>query len=376
MQDPTARSSHESTGEDTIEASALCLSGGGYRAMLFHTGTIWRLYETGVLESLACISSVSGGSITATVLALAWGDLSFAPGQVRTELVPRVVNPIRDLASHTLDIPAILTGALLPGPISNRIARSYRKRLFGRHTLQDLPDQPRFVINATNVQSGSLWSFQKSLMRDDRVGEVPHPELLLADTVAASTAFPPFLSPKILRLNPKTYRKASGSDLNFEPYTNRVMLSDGGVYDNLGLEVVQRFRTVLVSNAGGQMAAEARPAKNWIGHAVRVSSVVENQVRSLRKERLLDEYIGQQRSGAYWSIRGDIRDYPVDDALPCPYDRTLRLAETRTRLKRLPGFKQEQLINWGYAICDAAIRRFLDPALPPPRQFPYPDAGV
>jgi hypothetical protein len=28
----------------------LCLSGGGYRAMLFHVGGLWRLYESGMLK--------------------------------------------------------------------------------------------------------------------------------------------------------------------------------------------------------------------------------------------------------------------------------------------------------------------------------------
>ena len=49
---------------------ALCLSGGGYRAMVFHIGVLWRLYETGLLHDIKRISSVSGGSITAGVLAL------------------------------------------------------------------------------------------------------------------------------------------------------------------------------------------------------------------------------------------------------------------------------------------------------------------
>ena len=51
--------------------SALCLSGGRYRAMVFHIGVVWRLYETGLLQNIKRISSVSGGSITAGQLALA-----------------------------------------------------------------------------------------------------------------------------------------------------------------------------------------------------------------------------------------------------------------------------------------------------------------
>jgi len=56
---------------------ALCLSGGGYRAMLFHLGAVWRLNELGYLDpaKLKRVSSVSGGSLTAGVLALHWKAL-------------------------------------------------------------------------------------------------------------------------------------------------------------------------------------------------------------------------------------------------------------------------------------------------------------
>jgi NTE family protein len=37
---------------------------------------------------------------------------------------------------------------------------------------------------------------------------------------------------------------------------------------------------------------------------------------------------------------------------------------------------QERLINWGYAVCDAALRKHVDPALTKPKNFPYPQAGV
>ena len=51
---------------------ALCLSGGGYRAMVFHAGALQQLNELGYLPRLDFVSSVSGGSLAAGVLALAW----------------------------------------------------------------------------------------------------------------------------------------------------------------------------------------------------------------------------------------------------------------------------------------------------------------
>ena len=80
---------------------AFCLSGGGYRAMLFHLGALWRLYETRLLENIQRISSVSGGSITAGVLGQNWHRLSFDPAGQKGEFIPKVVEPIRSRPGKT-----------------------------------------------------------------------------------------------------------------------------------------------------------------------------------------------------------------------------------------------------------------------------------
>jgi len=357
-------------------AVGLCLSGGGYRAMVFHLGALWRLYEAGLIKDLARISSVSGGSITAGVLALKWNRLSFDPAKVREDFVSEVVAPVRALAEETIDAEAIIIGIPFPGRISDRIAAAYEKHLFAKATLQDIPDQPRFVINATNVQSGALWRFMKPYMRDWRVGEVKSPKVRLALAVAASSAFPPVLSPAELSLDPNDFTPNSG-ELQRKPFTSKVILTDGGVYDNLGLETVwKRYKTVLVSDAGGQMQPEEEPKSDWARHSYRVLNLIDNQVRSLRKRQLIDSYKAGDREGAYWGIRTDIANYDLADALPCPFDRTTELADTPTRLKRMDDGLQERLINWGYAVCDAALRKHVAPGIAKPKGFPYPERGV
>ena len=357
---------------------ALCLSGGGYRAMVFHVGALWRLNEVGFLSRIDRISSVSGGSITAGVLGMNWSGLDFDRAGVAVQFEECVVAPIRRVAGKTIDAWAILGGILLPWvSIGDRVVANYRRYLFGGKTLQDLPDAPRFVINATNVQSGSLWRFMKPYMRDYRVGEVRNPTILLATAVAASSAFPPVLSPVRLKLKSGQFVKNSGTDLQREPFTSRVVLADGGVYDNLGLETAwKRYQTVLVSDAGAKMEAEARPEADWGRHSLRVLDIIDNQVRSLRKRQLIDSYRSGERLGAYWGIRTDIANYRLKIVLPCPVARTSELAAVPTRLARLDQTLQERLINWGYAVADAAIRAHLDPAIPTPAGFPYPASGV
>lgn len=370
---------------------ALCLSGGGYRAMLFHLGALWRLNELGYLKKLDRVSSVSGGSIAAALLGFKWAKLSFDEQGIGQRFTAEVVEPLRRLANTAIDIEAIIGGILLPGSISDKVIQAYREHLFGSATLQDLPDWPRFVINATNVQSGALWRFMKPYMRDYRVGEVKNPQVELAVAVAASTAFPPFLSPVQLKLPASDFTPNSGLDLQSPPFTTGVFLTDGGVYDNLALETAwKRYDTILVSDAGGHIGAEAEPKLDWARHTYRVLEMIDNQVRALRKRQVIESFklsermvttgIGLDnellrltaRKGAYWGIRSDITHYELADALACPVGQTTQLAAVATRLKALEPDLQTRLINWGYAICDAALRKHLEPRLPAPGGFPYP----
>jgi NTE family protein len=359
---------------------ALCLSGGGYRAMIFHVGALWRLNEAGYLPRLARVSSVSGGSITAGLLGLKWARLAFDGAGIAHGFGAEVVEPLRALAGRTIDAGAIVTGVLLPGvSVADRVESAYTKHLFGDATLQALPDSPRFVLNATNVQTGVLWRFSKPYMADYRVGRVLHPTLPLARAVAASSAFPPVLSPVDLELHAGDWETppVKGADLAREPYTTDVVLSDGGVYDNLGLETAwKRYDTILVSDAGGALQPEPEPERDWARHVVRILEIIDNQVRSLRKRQLITAYLRGDRKGAYWGIRSDIADYRLADAMPCPSDRTSALAAVPTRLARMEPEQQERLINWGYAICDAALRRHVDPAIARSAGFPYPAMGV
>ncbi len=255
------------------EGIALCLSGGGYRAMLFHLGALTRLNEWGYLKRLARISSVSGGSIAAAMLGLEWNRLAFDETGKALDFDAKIVQPIRGLASKTIDEGSIFSGILLPGSIADRVADAYRKYLFGDATLQDLPnDPPRFVINATNVQTGALFRFSRPYAADYRVGRILNPKIDLAVAVAASSAFPPLLSPMRIELDRSAWAPPSGQaseDLHREPYLTDVVLSDGGVYDNLGLETAwKKYKTILVSNGGGKMQPEPDPESDWARHAL------------------------------------------------------------------------------------------------------------
>jgi hypothetical protein len=68
--------------------------------------------------------------------------------------------------------------------------------------LQQLPEPepgktPRFVFYATNLQSGASVRLGRNYLADYKVGRIDKPNFALAKVVAASSAFPPALSPEI-----------------------------------------------------------------------------------------------------------------------------------------------------------------------------------
>ena len=129
-----------------VDGVGLCLSGGGYRAMLFHTGLLIRLNEAAILPTIDRVSAVSGGSIAAGVLAANWENL-VVDGGVARNFDELVVNPLRRVANSRIDVGAVLSGIALPFvSISDRVGKKLDNMLFHGVTLQDLPDEPRLHL--------------------------------------------------------------------------------------------------------------------------------------------------------------------------------------------------------------------------------------
>jgi len=366
---------------------SICLSGGGYRAMLFHTGALWRLHQTGLLAKIGIFSSVSGGSITNGWLALKWAELIRPGASFENIFVPG----IRELAHTTIDVWAVL-GGIWTGSIAAKVAAAYDRVLFKGATLHDLPERPLFVYDSSNLQTGALWRFTRDYMGDYKVGYVLTPDLPLSVAVGASSAFPPVLSPVILRPPVDRYDPKYPTKLTDPAYRARVVLSDGGVYDNLGLEpIIKRARTVLVSDGGSPFKTTPKPSGFWPLQFVRVLFCEDNQVRGLRKRDLMDRYklhaalaqagfpiwttpdtAALARKGTYWGITTEVANYPTTGGLDCPPGATYRLATLSTRLANTSDRDQENLINWGYAVCDYAIRAYVDKSITAATKWPYP----
>ncbi len=362
--------------KDVVSGRALCLSGGGYRAVGFHVGALWRLDELGLLPTLDRVSTVSGGSIVGALLGLRWSGLRFVGG-VSTNLRSLVLEPLLALTDHTLDAPNV-GWALLPGAsIAERMEQAWRRHLVGDATLADLPadgDGPRFVLNATSLQTGGLVRLARPYVADHALGRAVVPELPLARAVAASSAFPPVLSP--IRLDLGGARWLDPAPPGLDPRLRASLaLADGGVYDNLGLEAAWKYRSLLVVDAGGRLAPDVDPGTDWARQALRVLEVTDHQVRNLRKRTLLDALVRGERDGAYVGIRTPLARYPVADPHPASEAGAGALAELPTRLRRMDPLVRKRLVNWGYAAADASLRSFVTPGAAR-GALPFPEAPI
>ncbi|MDX2220840.1 MAG: patatin-like phospholipase family protein, partial [Burkholderiales bacterium] len=342
----------------------IALSGGGFRATLFGLGSLWYLSDARLLGRLDRVCSVSGGSILAGVLAHQWKSLKFEDGKAvnfQTEIVERVLR----FCSQTIDWQAGGLGILNPfKSAGDYLAGRYSKDLFGNARLSDLPTRsqggaPLFVIYATNLQTGRSFRFTQDYVADYYLGTNSALNPTLALAVAASSAFPPIFSPISIRAHPTDWQNPDwrGSEGDLKAIQTDLELGDGGIYDNLGLESL-REDVALVSDAGAPFQPKLHIQPNYVSQLARVRDILIDQTRALRKRELLDSFKQRRRNGTYWGITTSINDYPALNKLLIDSDVTRAHSKIDTRLSSLPRKTQCQLVNWGYALADAAVRSY------------------
>jgi NTE family protein len=371
--------------EGEPEEYGLALSGGGIRATLFHYGALIRIDELGHLREIDRVAGVSGGAIAAGLLASVWDGLDWDDGRatnLRQRLEPRVMR----LASLPLDVPIVLLG-MLPLVSPSRLLAFVLDRLFFHGLrLDQIPQRrgvrPRFVFNATDLATGTLFRFSEPYMGTYRVGLVEHPKVSVATAVAASASFPPFVSPLNLDMDPAAVVDPGGADLHrIEPLRRRAALVDGGAYDNLALEpITDRCHRYLVSDAGGNLSIQPPTWKWWFWslQVLRTLEVAVSQDRALRRSAL---YVTRREHPyALWRTltdpvdrqqRGDrnvTTPFPIHDGWP------RYLATRSTRLWPFPKRDRRWLVNWGYVTSDVMLRSWIWPGGPPPERLPFEDA--
>ncbi len=353
---------------------ALCLTGGGYRAALFHLGALRRLHELGILTKLTTISSVSGGSIIAAHFAQCIVKAQAAGISLDAiDFEAWVAAPFRRFTSTDIRTWPLLKRFLLPwnwpqrSTQVNQLATTYQQRLTDIK-LRNLPHSPNFVFCATELGCGVNWVFERTRMGQYLLGyQSPPPDWPVARAVAASSCFPPLFDPMSLGLMPS---RLAGGRLEQGELRSRLVasarLSDGGVYDNLGLEPVwDTHAIVLVSDGGVPFRLE--PASTILQQWKRYFGIASNQVSALRKRWLIANFEAGLMDGTYWGIGSAVSRYGRDS---CPgYSKALAqdvISRIRTDLDVFSEAEACVLENHGYSLTDTAIQSHIASLQQPP----------
>jgi NTE family protein len=231
---------------------ALALSGGGSRAIAFHLGCLRALADRGVLERVSVISAVSGGSFIAALYAYTTGSFDefdkFVQGVLRTGLQRAAVGHLfspklvaRVAATNLISWPVAAIARLVRAepPFRRWASRTDALELaladhFGDRELSQVA-RPNLnvVFNACELRTGTAFRFGNQRSGNWRFGELPGNRVALAHAVACSAAYP-----MLLPAFDRQYTFQKGSETKVE----RVIITDGGIYDNLGINCLEPGR--------------------------------------------------------------------------------------------------------------------------------------
>jgi len=347
----------------TDKKIGLALSGGGYRAAVFHLGMLSYMAENNLLEKVAHISTVSGGSI-AMGLIYRFNSFKWPTSKEYLENVHEEV--ITFLQKHSL-LEDNMTTTLVKSAATNGLLALNKKmlrRLQGKtwgldKDIQELDDHPKWTINATTGDTGKSWRFDKEKMGDHVIGYMKNPNISLAKTISASAGFPVVIGPLRLMLNKygyKTKEKYDPGEKSFPRET--VTLYDGGLYDNLGTEVFfDRNATrlsksvdfLVVSDASKPFDMKKDMFTLWqFGKFNQISDISTEQIRSLRLRMFRNLAYRKDEPDLGLHIGIGQTELDMEDEAKC----AKRIA---TDLKALSKREINCLINNGF---DAASKNF------------------
>jgi predicted acylesterase/phospholipase RssA len=326
----------------------LALSGGGSRAAAFHLGCLRALHDRGLLSRVRVLSGVSGGALLAALYA--YGPTRFeefdtkATAILRSGLDMAIVRQF--LLSHRV-IQSALSVASLPivsaismgqrlahadGPREPTLVRRVNRttafadvlarQAFGRLTMQAVAHPGLdVVLTACDLGTGGAVRFGSRVSACSRLGTITD-DVAVASAVAASAAYPVLL--------PALEQRYKMRNRQGDEFKRVLLLTDGGVYDNLGLSVldgergeeftphVYPVRYVISCDAGiGQLAPSA--PHSWPSRMARVVNITHSRAQHGERGRLYAAASAGKIAGfvyAYLGMRDDRLPVPVADLVP------------------------------------------------------------
>jgi len=342
----------------------LALSGGGFRAALFHIGVLAKLAELDMLRHVEVISCVSGGSILGTCYTIGLKQLLESKPdqdidrcdyiQLVNDLVvkfPQGVQKnlrLRLFTNVFKVIKRIVSGWSLNYTNTHRMGELYEEHLFSAFISQDVSSPmtmqtlcinplsrenqrpssynwqrlnkvPTLIVNATSLNTGHNWQFTPTWMGEPPKGvdadicvnerlrrmyyeDAPkeYQPFALGKAVAASSCVPGIFPPLPLK---RLYPERT------------VKLVDGGVYDNQGVAglMEQGCSIFLVSDASGQMQTSRKPSDNIVTILTRSNDIQATRLRVTQYREIAAKTSATQKNGlCFLHLMQGLDEPPVD----------------------------------------------------------------
>ena len=290
----------------------LALSGGGYRAAAFHLGTLRKLNELGLLKNVDVFSCISGGAIIGAYYCLN-SDKPFKELEksliacLKKSVISRLIIILVALSTLIIGlifIPFILGFKIITYillfilvilffnfqfvilPVSTFVEHIYSNIFFKNQSFKDLKNKPVLLINATNLETGRLWTFSQEKMGDSsykyrKAGEIKFRQenFPISRAVASSTCVPYAFSPI------KIEKHFFSSKEDFSKISPRLI--DGGVYDNQGVHKITQPNSsyncdiIIVSDAGMKFSNKSIFGNNFT-LLQRTSNIFMHRIKNLQ----------------------------------------------------------------------------------------------
>ena len=346
----------------------LALSGGGFRATLFHLGVVRFLHDAKLLSSVTHICSVSGGSVFAAHLVLNWerytGDANEFDS-ASSELLTLVKADVRGRVSRRL-FGAFLRRTIIPPlRVTNRFRLSatdllgkYYSILYKSSVLADLQgtenQRPSLFLLTTNLTDGSLCAFTAQGFLNDNDGHLIQAQTFpLATAVAASSAFPGFFPP--IALTP--------DNLDVPEHIlghARIALTDGGVFDNLGLRKFQNIRRDKNVNIDHILLSDASHRFLWDKESMLLQPLRTSlRASDILSKRIHDLEVEMAHDSCFVAVNIDAVIPRTEDQHALLPDIQVQLPSIRTDLDEFSDLEIRALTHHGYCVARSATRRRL-----------------
>lgn len=353
----------------------LALSGGGVRAVAFHCGVLRRIALDGLLESVTFVSTVSGGSLLLGLISCQCG----LRWPTSVEFIDELLPSVRDrLTTATLQWSYVWRSVILPWRLLRGRAHVLARQLEFQWeicgTMQDIPEMPRWIVNAACYETGRNWRFTRHRMGDYETNYVLNPTTPIAEAIAASAAVPGLIGPLVILADEYDWHRYENSELvpSSTP-TNRYELWDGGVYDNLAVEPLFKpgggfrdgFDFLLVSDASAPLPLDSGKLKRVLmpwSRALRLVDIATNQVRSLRAREIIAEFERRKNVGVFIRLGNTVESIYRAVGYDAPtvgeklgQSEVAQAAEFETTLRRLSGEEFDLLEQHGFEVANATL---------------------